>query len=205
MNRSDKVALLSRDKSEVIKGIAIIFVFIHHLGNRYTRVFTPLGGIGVALFLLMSGYGLSISYENTKRISGSGLKAFWRKRFIGVWIPYILIELASFSLKENLTIKSILLDFTLLRPLFRLGWYLNYLLLWYIVFWVVNKGIEKFTKSVIDKERVVLWCVIAVILAVYFNYHSYIKFEQSLSFLAGIIIAYYPETIRKMCNSLVFL
>lgn len=37
-----------------------------------------IGGIGVALFLICSGYGLEVSYEK------NGLKDFWMKRMLGV-------------------------------------------------------------------------------------------------------------------------
>lgn len=54
-----------------IKGIAILCVMISHAGNNsgYTW-FTPLGGIGVALFLFCSGFGIWLSLEKT---SGGGV------------------------------------------------------------------------------------------------------------------------------------
>lgn len=69
---------ISREQTDVIKGIAIACVIIAHLGCQLTRLTTPLGGIGVALFLIVSGYGLSLSYEKGKR-SGDGLKKYWTK------------------------------------------------------------------------------------------------------------------------------
>ena len=57
----------------MIKGIVIACVIIAHLGCQFTRLTT-----GVALFLIVSGYGLSLSYEKGKR-SGDGLKKYWTK------------------------------------------------------------------------------------------------------------------------------
>lgn len=38
-------------------------ILMHSSCNFGLRIFTPLGGIGVALFLILSGYGLTESYK----------------------------------------------------------------------------------------------------------------------------------------------
>lgn len=76
--------------SYMIKGFAIIIIVICHLGNKFTYLFTPLGGVGVALFLILSAYGLEKSY-----IENGGLQDFWRKRIITVFIPYGICECIS--------------------------------------------------------------------------------------------------------------
>ena len=40
-----------------LKGIAIVIIILCHTMGCRPRVFTPLGGIGVAMFLILSGYG----------------------------------------------------------------------------------------------------------------------------------------------------
>lgn len=58
-----------------LRGIAILLVIVHHVGLRLgDNVFTPLGGIGVALFLIISGYGLNESFKK------NGNKSFWQKK-----------------------------------------------------------------------------------------------------------------------------
>lgn len=54
--------LFTRNNTTIIKAIAILCVFICHLGNQFTRFTTPLGGIGVCMFLIISGYGLEKSF-----------------------------------------------------------------------------------------------------------------------------------------------
>ena len=45
------------------RGVAILMVIIQHCSGKLgTNVFTPLGGMGVAVFLVLSGFGLSESY-----------------------------------------------------------------------------------------------------------------------------------------------
>ena len=76
--------------SLILKGIAILLVAICHLGGEFTRWATPLGGIGVAVFLILSAYGLEKSYQRSE------LHHYWRKRLLAVWIPYMIIEVATF-------------------------------------------------------------------------------------------------------------
>ena len=54
--------LFTRKDTTIIKAIAILCVFFCHLGNQFTRFTTPLGGIGVCMFLIISGYGLEKSF-----------------------------------------------------------------------------------------------------------------------------------------------
>lgn len=54
-----------RTNSQVMKGIAILAVILCHLMGAFgcgTTLFTPLGGIGVSIFLMLSAYGLNESY-----------------------------------------------------------------------------------------------------------------------------------------------
>jgi peptidoglycan/LPS O-acetylase OafA/YrhL len=66
---------MSKEHFQYIKGLAILAVIIGHIGNFSGKArFTPLGGIGVALFLFCSGYGLTKSYEK------NGLENYWMKK-----------------------------------------------------------------------------------------------------------------------------
>jgi uncharacterized membrane protein len=64
---SDKTEMkfLDRNSSSVAKGIGILFVMLCHFMGDFgggTVLLTPLGGIGVAIFLILSGYGLNESW-----------------------------------------------------------------------------------------------------------------------------------------------
>lgn len=43
--------ILSRDNTQIIKGLAMIMILTQHICGNWTNIFTPFGGIGVALFL----------------------------------------------------------------------------------------------------------------------------------------------------------
>lgn len=71
----NNTSLITKEETKLLKGIAIFFVVLSHIGNWLDlRYFAPLGGTGVALFLILSGYGLECSYQKNR------LQKFWRKR-----------------------------------------------------------------------------------------------------------------------------
>lgn len=176
--------VLSREQSTALKGFAIAIVILCHVGNHYTRVFTPLGGIGVALFLVLSGYGLECSYEK------HGLTDFWKKRLISVFLQYLIVEAVTIPLRGNISIGSFILDITLLNPQHPLGWYMNYLLLWYVTFWIIKKI------PIAKKKR--LFIIATICYAVFFFFTNSLRFEQSFAFVGGM---YLYRFIRTEQNS----
>jgi peptidoglycan/LPS O-acetylase OafA/YrhL len=83
--KEKEVVFMSVDYTNFLRGIAILLIILMHtscaMGLRY---FTPLGGIGVALFLILSGYGLAESYKK------NGITHFWKKKILRIWVPYFL-------------------------------------------------------------------------------------------------------------------
>lgn len=183
--RTDKVIqnicsnTFSKSLSSFLKGFAILLILICHIGNHFTRFTTPLGGIGVAIFLFLSGYGLTCSLYN------SGNKKFWRKRIIAVFLPYILIQLVTFALHPYKNFSMLILDWTLIEPLMPMSWFLNYLLIWYIAFWITSFASNKNTRTIILGFFTIALCCIT------YYFHQFIRFEQSFSFFLGYIIATY--------------
>lgn len=183
----EKLKLISFELTDIYRAIAILCVIGCHVGNHFTRILTPIGGIGAAVFLAMSGYGLTVSYQK------NGLQEYWWKRIISVWIPYMIIQGITFPIHVG-TWKEVLGDITLLQTQFALGWYLEYLFLWYVIFYLVN------LLKISEKYKLHIFMVIAIILAIYFNFTSSIKFEQSFSFLTGIFIAQKNWDCKKYIN-----
>ena len=124
--------IFSLNETNMLKGFGILLVVISHVGNNFTRLTTPLGGIGVAIFLILSGYGLTISCEKNQ------LKDFWKKRITGVWIPYVIVESFVLIFSGGISLEKFILDITLIEPQYCFGWYLNYLLIWYTIFWGIT-------------------------------------------------------------------
>lgn len=65
-------------------------------------------GIGVALFLILSGYGLTESYKR------KGLLVFWKSKFSKIWIPYAIVltvcTIWSLSFKPYVIVQYCLID-----------------------------------------------------------------------------------------------
>lgn len=87
-------SIFSMDYTTIIKGIAISIIVYGHCGNNFgIRYLTPLGGIGVAMFLMLSGFGINESWKK------NGHKQYWRKRFISFFVPYCIVEIVAIPLR----------------------------------------------------------------------------------------------------------
>lgn len=113
---------MSKSHTNICRGVAaIIIVFQHVAGGFGVRYLTPLGGIGVAIFLILSGYGLNESFKR------KGIGGYWKTKIISVLLPYIMVCIVviicdAFS-KNEVTI-----------PYY---WYIDFMLLWYLAFYAV--------------------------------------------------------------------
>jgi peptidoglycan/LPS O-acetylase OafA/YrhL len=132
---------LSILQTDQIKGLAIIIIIIHHLSihtiaNKNSAELL-IGFVGVALFLILSGFGLSLSLEK------KGIKNFFSKRFIRVYIPVSLALLIEVILnhillknKNNIWIDFLRI-FTDINNLDRNYWFIIFLIFWYCIIYLV--------------------------------------------------------------------
>lgn len=131
-------AMISKDETKILKGIAIILVIVSHY-YRYccegmlASLLGSVGFFGAALFAFLSGYGLEKSYQN------SGIYRGWIvKKIKGVIIPFWLVNLLSIFLvyqnfKEKIVWRAIsgCDDFVL--------WYVPFIMGFYLVFYFATK------------------------------------------------------------------
>lgn len=172
-------SFLKRDFTTSLRGIAMLLIMISHFTGdmEHGRLFTPVGGVGSNLFLLVSGYGMTESFRKY------GLKDFWKKRFSKVWIPYaiatmilILFQQIQYSdtVKYLLCIKSFY-------------WFIQYILCCYVLFWCVCKIAPKYRKQII--LIVSLICLILL--------PTDHLAEKSLAFVSGLYISDYRIDISN--------
>ena len=84
---------MSKDTTNALRGAASLLIMSQHIGGKLgTAVLTPLGGIGVAIFLICSGYGLNESYVQNRNIKSKHLKQYWLKKIWKVFLPYAGVE-----------------------------------------------------------------------------------------------------------------
>ena len=120
--------ILTKQKTSIIKGAAILFVILSHCGLIECG-----GAIGVDLFLIVSGYGI---YYSSKK----GTSDFWKKRITSVYFPYLFTTLVFLIIRITLgfrpTIFEVLisifgLDFNLnIDPTM---WYISYIFVMYVL------------------------------------------------------------------------
>ena len=167
-NTSSGGGILHIDYTNCLRGVAIVLIMVCHImGTMGVRWFTPLGGIGVALFLFLSGFGCNESYKH-KRLDG-----FWWKKVKRVLLPYALIITLVYVFEQKWDLVSYLLEITGLRTSF---WFIAFMVKWYIAFWVTTKFIPRYRLVIMG-----LFAIMVLLLS------PEIEAEQALSFLLGVI------------------
>lgn len=170
--------LLSVGYTTVLRGIAILMVYLQHtMGGLGSRFFTPLGGGGVAIFLIISGFGLSESYKK------KGLSQYWKKKFLHVFFPWILIFFIFQYDFTQLDIPTILGNITLIKPI---PWYLQYQLLWYVIFYIIHRF------DLIKRYEYLIYALAALCI---FFFGGDLQAEQSITFILGIMISRHLSVI----------
>lgn len=172
--------MIAKDDTQLLKGIAIIMVIAEHLGQvLHIGILNPLGPVGVCLFLLISGYGLSYSYEN------NGRNGYFRKRVLKVYIPYLISVICfsvwSFCIGNTLNVRSVFSYAVLINLPQGSFWYLRLLFYWYIIFFFLTFSF--------DNERILVGvlCVATGVVTIWSGFNR-LYVWQFASFPAGIIL-----------------
>lgn len=124
-----EVEICDKRITECYRGVAIILIVLQHCaGELGTNVFTPLGGIGVAMFLFLSGFGLTESFKK------KGMGGFLKSKLWRVWMPFFLFYIGIYLLYDNYDCKIFLLNVCSIRQ--DSYWYVHYMLRCYFIFWI---------------------------------------------------------------------
>lgn len=177
--RKDKYldwSYFSFDMTNTIRGIAILMIVMMHTGCFLPAFFgsSYFGGVGVALFLMVSAYGLNESYKR------NGINHFWKKKLLRIWIPYVLFILFLTIIRKDfsrLTSLDFYLDILCLKTSY---WFIAFLIYNYIIFWVGKK---------VGHNMIWLLLVVFGVLEIIFD--DRIRAEQVLSFPIGLFLSEY--------------
>ena len=158
------ITIKSLDTRETagLKGTAISLVVLGHL-----HVIPYGGALGVAIFLIVSGYGLEKSWQK------SGLYRFWQKRIAKVWLPYVIWSIGLFSFYQVTKVKDLaglskintITAIIGLNPYTKIDmtmWYIPYIFLSYLIFYCCKKISPKESNKIITGAFVVLSVLCAV-------------------------------------------
>lgn len=166
-----EVNIYDKEMTECYRGVAIILIVVQHCaGELGTNIFTPFGGIGVAVFLLLSGFGLTESF------SKRGMRGFLKSKLWRVWVPFLLFYTGIYLLYDKHNYKNLFLNICSIRQ--DDYWYVHYMLRCYLVFWVAFKFFYKYR-----------WYLLVAFAIYTFFCMDAIRAEQCLSFPIGVLLS----------------
>jgi len=147
------------------------------------RIFTPFGGIGVAIFLILSGFGLNESYKR------KGCKKYWKNKITKIWIPYLIVFLiiSAFN-RQDINWSKWCLELVCIDCKF---WYVSFLFYNYVLLFLCFKS------KILYKYRYLIFALFAVCL---FLFDNRIRGEQCLSFISGMLLSYYKDKISNFLS-----
>ncbi|MGC2064318.1 MAG: acyltransferase [Thermodesulfovibrionales bacterium] len=172
--------------NQALRGFAIVLIVINHIGSfSGIRYFAPLGRIGVCIFLIISGYGLSEAYFRR------GLVDFIKKRVLRVLLPFWILVFVFFvpSYFAGDTEKLVLVPsyLLMLRLPAREYWFIQFIFIWYIIFYVA-------CRIPVQNNLKLLFVFIAGLLCLILA-DDYLVAGQAFSFLIGMLLSKYKTVI----------
>ena len=201
---------LDKKRTDSIRGIATLMVVISHImaanvwipekliGGGYTaRIIGIWGGLGVALFFVLSGYGCAFSIEKVEKNVSSALRWFILHSFriILFYVVCFLIVIGISALNiGRLNLAQILLDFVTLTIPGTTTWYLKVQLFFYLVIAISIK---------LNKEK--RWILMGI-LTLSYAYVAYVMglpdfwWKTSMCFPVGFVIAQKSTVFEDLLN-----
>ncbi len=161
---------LPRLYTDALRGLAMVMIISGHICGRYHESvwFSPFACTGVALFLLLSGYGNNESYLKKGYFS--------LKKVLKLAIPYwIIYAIRLIFLQEDVSFTSVLQNVLFVKTDY---WFVGYIIKWYIIFWIATRFCYNYR-----------WIVFIVFSIVSFVFFSPLESEQSLSFIFGVFLS----------------
>ncbi len=194
---------LSFLQTNQMKGLAIILIVFNHL-CYYTEpppslygVWSEAGMVGVAIFLILSGYGLCISMQH------KGTKGFFLKRVTRILIPMIfslglLVLLKIILLKENE--QNILIEIPkilfFIHSLDGKNWFIIFILFWYFILYLT------FTFGLYNHHKLIfLFLVALAIISIPQTLH--LAKANAFSFPFGCWMGLNSSLIKNKINKLI--
>lgn len=135
---------LSLGSFTALKGFMAMVVVFHHLAQIMPeegycfRLFTDIGPYAVAVFFLLSGFGLSTQFRAKGKAYFDG---YFKKLLLKIVLPYFVMNLIYYFFRgivlgEGLTLASILSDASRGVTLVTHSWFIIAILLFYTAFYL---------------------------------------------------------------------
>jgi len=139
---------LNHSRSNELKGLAVLMVIFSHIGyflftdHRFLFPLSIAAGVGVNIFLFLSGFGLTSSEIG----SNKSIFVFYKKRLKAIYIPMwlvlgLILLLDYFLLKKSYDLTAVFYSFVGFFPVADIYkslnsplWYFSLILFYYLIF-----------------------------------------------------------------------
>lgn len=217
--RDKKIAIyvfkISKYRTQLM-GLAAIWVLGHHIFTElYDSVSIPVisqifarGNIGVDIFLIVSGMGLFVSVSKKSNIT-----EFYKKRFIKVVMPWILMSVPYWSfiyvLQKNNSFVNFfydLLGISFWTDGISTTWYVEFIILMYLLYPIIYK-IQK--KNLNYIKLAIIMAILVNFIVYFFFTEWYIKVDKALmrvpAFLIGSVLGelLFEKERKEECTNII--
>lgn len=182
--------ILTRNQTSILKAIAIAVVILGHIQGHFFNVSeykrNILGTGGVCLFLILSGYGLYMSWhKNSINVE------FWNKKINKILVPYwgttiVYVVLFSRDISKTILLKNMFcVDYS--RTIDGTMWYMSLLFIWWGIFFCV------FYFKAFQEIKIILLFLFAFFLkenAAIFKSCEWQFIQNAFSFPIGVALGY---------------
>lgn len=186
--QKEETNFMNQNFTKGLKGFSILLIVWCHIGAILdANNIQFIAGIGVSIFLICSGFGLEQSYKK------NGLKKFWQKKFFKICIPFWIVEFLGICITEKFDLELWVLDFFFIKPATSYGWYMQYVMICYIIYFLGKLLLQKFANyRNIDiyfyEISFLIYFIVKSTILVNENI-PFLESRQMLSFLFGILLS----------------
>ena len=211
--KSDEESVLDKKATQAIKGILCIFIMLHNVGLDCTAnneaaelICDHAGGVCVAIFFFLSGYGVLQAY---KKNGVKSLKRLLLKNALKLYIIAVVINVIEYFAffqgafeTKDLLLRIFNLDiFNNFARMNRHGWFIATIIGMYIIFALVFYISSLFKKKYSTLVATIIVAAIAIglrILAKIMDNGGMYTNGLPL-FGVGLLYSYFFEFINKLC------
>lgn len=184
-NNPHASTILPRDYTDALRGMAMILIMAVHAWTPFSsfpRCLNLVSSLGVAVFLFLSGYGLSESHKQ------KGLEGFVRRKSGRIVFPYWIWLLLTIPLRQ-FSITELLGNFFFVISEDNYLYFIIYLVYCYIAFWVAHRFFPRHSITVLA-----LFSAVSL-------FFPPLSATKSLSFLAGCLASRHAARIEGILRS----
>lgn len=190
--------ILNRLQTTQLKGLAIFFVVLGHLWVHVSETGASFvfSGDAVAMFLILSGFGITISSSHKELNFGKFCARRIKRILVPYWIATFVIFLFDYVILgrhlpfDSACITLLGINFSPeLRHLDHARWFVTFVLLWYILFY--------FTYTAFPKKGFIPCLFLIAFVWFVFNYY-FIEFGYHyFAFPVGCALALHRNRLRR--------